>query len=92
MGSHAGDSFLLRSCEDHILGLSLPSGHCSVRETAGPKLSIWSLEILGPPVTFISPFQTSYSLVNLPVFLLSGIKLVQLTSETATLAYFNFYN
>ncbi|EGV99971.1 Metabotropic glutamate receptor 1 [Cricetulus griseus] len=34
MGSPTGDSFLSRSSENHIPGLSLPSGHYSAREIA----------------------------------------------------------
>lgn len=54
-GSPTGDSFLWRSCEDHIPGLFLPSGYYSARETAGLNMWIWILEILWPLVTFILP-------------------------------------
>uniref|UniRef100_A0A452SR63 Receptor ligand binding region domain-containing protein n=1 Tax=Ursus americanus TaxID=9643 RepID=A0A452SR63_URSAM len=44
--------------------------------------TIWSLEILEPPVTFTSPFQIIHSLVNLPSYFLKlEVRLVQLTSK-----------
>lgn len=94
-GSPTGDSFLWRSCEDHIPGLFLPSGYYSARETAGLNMWIWILEILWPLVTFILPhlFKPTTLWSIYPYFSFkSGTGLVQFTSQVATLVYLNFCN